>query len=273
MDLFQQDVLKKAGLVPETPAPPPVHALTGQPDPLVPEFHNARIPEIITDQPDSPDDYENMYASPPRPQSSAVEDDLPSPDVEEDVLDDFPPPLATELRQANGTQNQPVTDEGVERGLSAQPLISVTSLLQGDTDAMDCENESHAARRPCVLGRPTEIIIESTVAIKEEDIETGGLPTQTIILTPAKKEEVSEDAAQLQLYDAEEDRRREGILLAELEELRIRRTKMDKLRESNDAVGSSSHQSILKREHTPLSVYFAPGEVFDLSIDSDSDGG
>jgi len=44
-------------------------------------------------------------------------------------------------------------------------------------------------------------------------------------------------------------------------------------REGDSTVGLSSRQTTIKRELMPLSMYFTPGEVVDLSIDTDSDDG
>ena len=273
----------------------------GQPDPRTPETHSAYSPRISTYQTDSLDENEDMYASPsPPPQSSDIEEDLPTPDIEQDVLDrvaNFTPQFdETGPQQAEGIQDHAVDDEGMGMGLSPQPPDEELELSLEDDDnddseieellfndnehtddddanAMDCENESNNTQHISGLGRPSEPVTESTVTIKEEDIEGGGFVTQTISLA-AKKEALLENATRLQLYDAEEDQRREEILLAELEELRSRRAnRMDELREGDSTVGLSSRQTTIKRELMPLSVYFIPGEVVYLSFNTDSNDG
>jgi len=274
----------------------------GHLDPMTPETHNGYSPGISTYRTDSFDENEDMYASPsPPPQSSVVGEYLPPLDIEEGALDrvanftlQF---VETGPQQVEGMQDHTVEDGGMGIGLSPQPPdneelelpfeddddddFKIEELLfnenehtdDDDANAMDCENKSNDTQYISGLGRPSEPVTESTVTIKEEYIEGGGFAmTQTISLA-AKKEALIENAARFQLYDAEEDRRREEILLAELEELRSRRANRMDEREGDSTVGLSSRQTTIKRELTPLSVYFTPGEVVDLSIDTDSDEG
>ena len=216
MNLFQQEVLKRAGLVPETPGLSPERdGLVSSPSTdLQPSLREEAPAQTLTYQPYSLDDCEDIYASPsPPPQSNAIKEGLP------------------------------------------------------------IDSDSNATQRLCGLGQSAELVTESMVTIKEEDTETGEQPTQTISLIPGMKEELSERSTPVQLYDADEDRRREEVLLAELKELRTRRVRMNELRKVDGTAGLSSRQPTVKREVTPLSVYFTPGEVVDLSIDSDPDDG
>jgi len=225
MNLFQQEVLKRAGLVPETPGLSPERdGLVSSPSTdLQPSLRGEAPAQTLMYQPHSLDDYEDIYASPsPPPPSNAIKEGLP---------------------------------------------------IDSDSNAMERENELNATQRLCGLGQSAELVTESMVTIKEEDTEIGEQPTQTISLIPGMKEELSERATPVQLYDAEEDRRREEVLLAELKELRTRRVRMNELRKVDGTAGLSSRQPTVKREVTPLSVYFTPGEVVDLSIDSDPDDG